>query len=70
MMIEVSLQYAGAAALLANAHRVQLDEVYVCEWSVTIMLDKDLVEHRSFAEACKRQGLLYREDDGYDTTEI
>lgn len=62
MIVEVSLQYAGAAALLANAHRVQLEEVYVSEWSVTMMLDDDLVEHRSFAEACKRQGLLYRED--------
>lgn len=62
MMIEVSLQYAGAAALLANAHQVQIEEVYVCEWSVTIMLDEDSVKHRSFAEACKRQGLLYREE--------
>ena len=61
MIIEVSLQYAGAAALLANAHRVQLDELYVCEWSVTIMLDDALVEHRSFAEACKRQGMLWED---------
>lgn len=62
MMVEVALQYAGAAALLANAHRVLLDEVYTCEWSVTIMLDEHLVEHRSFAEACKQHGLLYQEE--------
>lgn len=60
MIVEVSLISAGAAALLANAHRVQLTEVYVSEWSVTIVLDETLVEHRSFAEACKRQGILYR----------
>lgn len=62
MIVEVSLQYAGAAALLANAHQVQIEEVYTCEWSATIVLDEDSVKHRSFAEACKRQGLLYREE--------
>lgn len=61
MMIEVSLQYAGAAALLANAYQVQIEEVYICEWSVTIMLDEDSAKHRAFASACKRQGLLYQE---------
>lgn len=60
MMIEVALQYAGAAALLANAHKVQLTEVYVSEWSVSIVLDEALVEHRMFAESCNRQELLYR----------
>lgn len=61
MIIEIALPYAGAAALLANLHRVQLTEVYVSEWSVTILLDEGFVEHRMFAESCKRQGLLYQE---------
>lgn len=62
MIIEIALPYAGAAALLANAYKVQLTEVYVNAWSVTILLDEGFVEHRSFAEACKRQGLLYQEE--------
>lgn len=61
MVVEVSLEYAGAAALLANVHRVHIEEICVCAWSVQIMLDDDLVEHRIFARECKQQGLLYRD---------
>lgn len=61
MVVEVSLEYAGAAALLANVHRVHIEEICVCAWSVQIMLDDSLVEHREFAKECKQQGLLYRD---------
>lgn len=62
MIVEVSLQYAGAAALLANVHRVHIQEICICAWSIQIMLDDGLVEHRAFAKECKQQGLLYKED--------
>lgn len=62
MILEVSLQYAGAAALLANVHRVHIEEICVCAWSAQIMLDDSLVEHREFAKECKQQGLLYKEE--------
>lgn len=62
MILEVSLQYAGAAALLANVHRVHIEEICVCAWSVQMMLDDGLVEHREFAKECKQQGLLYKEE--------
>lgn len=62
MVVEVSLQYAGAAALLANVHRVHIEEICVFAWSVQIMLDDSLVEHCEFAKECKQQGLLYKEE--------
>ena len=62
MVIEIALPYAGAAALLANKYRVQLQDVYVSEWSVTLVLDEDLVEHRMFVAECRRQGLVYKEE--------
>lgn len=62
MIVEVSLQYAGAAALLANVHRVHIEEICVCAWSVQIMLDDGLEEHHTFAKECKQQGLLYKEE--------
>lgn len=61
MLVEVKLECAGAAALIAQCVGAKIDEVYTTYASVTLMLNEDLVQNRAFMMACERQMIIYKD---------